>query len=135
MLKRSCIAPSTRPTRPAAFGRLCVETSLKGAQALVDAPAAFGRLCVETAMMTKVSALICPAAFGRLCVETNYKIIGQIPYLCQPPSGGCVLKLRLAVRIIGIGLPAAFGRLCVETLNALPFLLNSLSSRLRAAVC
>ena len=33
----------------------------------------------------------------------------------QPPSGGCVLKLGLA---LGGGLvvhPAAFGRLCVET--------------------
>ena len=36
--------------------------------------------------------------------------------LAQPPSGGCVLKLRLNA---GNGLncePAAFGRLCVETL-------------------
>ena len=55
---------------PAAFGRLCVETSPSRPAAAAQAPAAFGRLCVETkAPMTKVG-ITAPAAFGRLCVET-----------------------------------------------------------------
>ena len=34
-------------------------------------PAAFGRLCVETMTIRKSVAAVCPAAFGRLCVETQ----------------------------------------------------------------
>ena len=34
-------------------------------------PAAFGRLCVETKCMTQLEVLGIPAAFGRLCVETS----------------------------------------------------------------
>ena len=38
------------------------------------------------------------------------------PYLCaQPPSGGCVLKLRYCQQRPPLRLPAAFRRLCVET--------------------
>ena len=33
----------------------------------------------------------------------------------QPPSGGCVLKLRCALRLPPLTHPAAFRRLCVET--------------------
>ena len=33
----------------------------------------------------------------------------------QPPSGGCVLKQRMAVKSSQNVGPAAFGRLCVET--------------------
>ena len=33
----------------------------------------------------------------------------------QPPSGGCVLKLRIRAMVLGLVTPAAFGRLCVET--------------------
>ena len=34
--------------RPAAFGRLCVETAAPSWLAVAGSPAAFGRLCVET---------------------------------------------------------------------------------------
>ena len=34
--------------------------------------------------------------------------------MCQPPSGGCVLKLQIGIAGTWV-LPAAFGRLCVET--------------------
>ena len=56
-------------------------------------PAAFGRLCVETTVfvMGMLSALI-PAAFGRLCVETRRKLSITMAQKPQPPSGGCVLK-------------------------------------------
>ena len=56
-----------------------------------------------------------PAAFGRLCVETR-SIPGKASTaVCQPPSGGCVLKLRLPSHCRMAARPAAFGRLCVET--------------------
>ena len=76
----------------AAFGRLCVETSLNTAATLKDAAAAFGRLCVETA--TGVVALFATgaAAFGRLCVETTAVFAEVTAANSQPPSGGCVLK-------------------------------------------
>ena len=41
-----------------------------GARLLREAPAAFGRLCVETSCKAKSWKTACPAAFGRLCVET-----------------------------------------------------------------
>ena len=55
-----------------------------------------------------------PAAFGRLCVETNL-LTAVVRMLCQPPSGGCVLKQSPIVEVETGGSPAAFGRLCVET--------------------
>ena len=36
-------------------------------------PAAFGRLCVETSKMYPHVEELTPAAFGRLCVETMYR--------------------------------------------------------------
>ena len=36
-------------------------------------------------------------------------------FLVQPPSGGCVLKLKTSKRGLGVTYAAAFGRLCVET--------------------
>ena len=35
-----------------------------------------------------------PAAFGRLCVETVATRYNMAWMLSQPPSGGCVLKLK-----------------------------------------
>ena len=57
-------------SEPAAFGRLCVETSLKRKIASIRNPAAFGRLCVETRCDKPYFWRRDPAAFGRLCVET-----------------------------------------------------------------
>ena len=60
-----------------------------------------------------------PAAFGRLCVETVLlRLAGVARVFHQPPSGGCVLKLRQRrIKVNRLG-PAAFGRLCVETFAA-----------------
>ena len=78
-------------------------------------PAAFGRLCVETAELKyKYNHGELPAAFGRLCVETKHPRDGDLPQT-QPPSGGCVLKLQGIFGDDAETLPAAFGRLCVET--------------------
>ena len=79
-------------------------------------PAAFGRLCVETAIGPMAHQGRSPAAFGRLCVETfKYRVKNKSKN--QPPSGGCVLKLRVDGVDVLAQMPAAFGRLCVETLN------------------
>ena len=101
-------------------------------------PAAFRRLCVETTKLF-IPILICkvPAAFRRLCVETitafrrHYYGISQPPSGgcvlkqsakadgleagCQPPSGGCVLKPGESQSTPTVPNPAAFRRLCVET--------------------
>ena len=37
----------------------------------MTAPAAFGRLCVETSAAMFADMAMAPAAFGRLCVETQ----------------------------------------------------------------
>ena len=58
-------------------------------------PAAFRRLCVETSIPIRLAILAFPAAFRRLCVETNRKRQWKCTGWSQPPSGGCVLKLRL----------------------------------------
>ena len=55
---------------PAAFRRLCVETTKYYLVKLIAIPAAFRRLCVETPYMTKGGKMEDPAAFRRLCVET-----------------------------------------------------------------
>ena len=59
---------------------------------LVAVPAAFGRLCVETSAALSAYSRSLPAAFGRLCVETPVPL-RPFRIARQPPSGGCVLKL------------------------------------------
>ena len=56
--------------------------------------AAFGRLCVETNQSENPLTKAIAAAFGRLCVETNGDTEELWKFSEQPPSGGCVLKLR-----------------------------------------
>ena len=56
-------------------------------------PAAFGRLCVETYLCFLAMVSMISAAFGRLCVETC-RVSSDCGLSGQPPSGGCVLKLR-----------------------------------------
>ena len=99
--------------KPAAFGRLCVETIClmviigqkfqppsggcvlkpvgRNTLGRSSSAAAFGRLCVETALSASARALVSAAAFGRLCVETLSKRTTKRK-CSQPPSGGCVLK-------------------------------------------
>ena len=79
------------------------------------APAAFRRLCVETSSQGTVIKEIGPAAFRRLCVETLRHKRTAKPCR-QPPSGGCVLKPGNRSTADFKNNPAAFRRLCVETL-------------------
>jgi len=143
--------------QPAAFGRLCVETTTLTNKRSRPGPAAFGRLCVETQSeavggQTNYSQppsggcvlklcihhaceyLAQPAAFGRLCVETGKCFFNPFP-AAQPPSGGCVLKHHKPNAARSPARPAAFGRLCVETARRLSWLPRRCASRLRAAVC
>ena len=77
-------------------------------------PAAFRRLCVETTKFCIFWIVQSPAAFRRLCVETITASQGGAATI-QPPLGGCVLKLLSAVDFLTTEYPAAFRRLCVET--------------------
>ena len=54
VLKQSDIIAMNINDDPAAFGRLCVETTYNLPDARGEFPAAFGRLCVETVPMTKL---------------------------------------------------------------------------------
>ena len=78
-------------------------------------PAAFGRLCVETCTKPNRKRPMLPAAFGRLCVETEAVLAELRSFAFQPPSGGCVLKPFQPFVHVFPAMPAAFGRLCVET--------------------
>ena len=61
---------------PAAFRRLCVETSVtEDVTQPTGYPAAFRRLCVETTLNIFEKMLTRPAAFRRLCVETQEKLL------------------------------------------------------------
>ena len=136
-MKQIVINPCRLFSKPAAFGRLCVETSVwtqnmtmvfqppSGGCVLKlrlpesvrgsGGPAAFGRLCVETKRRAYPRWYGVPAAFGRLCVET-WCMVGGNSFRClQPPSGGCVLKPQGFDSGRNHMKPAAFGRLCVET--------------------
>ena len=138
MLKLSIMVQAPLLVRPAAFGRLCVETadvvgsefelcqppsggcvlkrSLTVDMSGLCQPAAFGRLCVETVMRRCEFKGVTPAAFGRLCVET--RVAAGVRYaFTQPPSGGCVLKPFGGAACFFRLSPAAFGRLCVETIK------------------
>ena len=107
-------------SRPAAFGRLCVETNslIRASQnstqppsggcvlkqrnranrASGNQPAAFGRLCVETWVVkqTKITPPLQPPSGG--CVLKPARSQSRICCKSQPPSGGCVLKLKMETR-------------------------------------
>ena len=102
-------------------------------------PAAFRRLCVETTVTTMICRCLCtqppsggcvlkPAYYTASAPDRRQPPSGGCvlkPMLCryltgfrhQPPSGGCVLKQTNAERAHCRGKPAAFRRLCVETLD------------------
>ena len=93
-----CVLKLSSPTYrifnaiPAAFRRLCVETSPGGNASNPTGPAAFRRLCVETSGSPPGTLAETPAAFRRLCVETADPNHARPDHRPQPPSGGCVLK-------------------------------------------
>ena len=99
--------------RPAAFRRLCVETSITRCNASNFGQPPSGGCVLKQRQFTQRYLESIPAAFRRLCVETlEHSLAKQSTE--QPPSGGCVLK---PVRLLWFGevSTAAFRRLCVET--------------------
>ena len=70
MLKQQVGGPPVGVWRPAAFRRLCVETTVWQVCLRPNSPAAFRRLCVETSSVALSPEALTPAAFRRLCVET-----------------------------------------------------------------
>ena len=77
---------------PAAFGRLCVETTVVNLSVMDDYGQPPSGGCVLKQYVDLYTPVeIIPAAFGRLCVETCHAR-WQIGCMAQPPSGGCVLK-------------------------------------------
>ena len=69
------------------------------------------------------------------CVLKHRNRLLFIPRIHQPPSGGCVLKQGNGHLDCCLQIPAAFRRLCVETIGAFKTLAGIVSSRLQAAVC
>ena len=63
---------------PAAFRRLCVETSASAFAFAFSSPAAFRRLCVETMISGGSGVVLAPAAFRRLCVETSMLAVRRL---------------------------------------------------------
>ena len=96
--------------------------------------AAFGRLCVETTLPTFTRCVTCQPPSGGCVLKP---VIWPPPLLTvgQPPSGGCVLKPPIFMNTPLIPKTAAFGRLCVETQPSEATLQPLPLSRLRAAVC
>ena len=71
MLKLSILFISIPPPKPAAFGRLCVETFICTAPAMIwltQPPS--GGCVLKPFFKISVVSPVGPAAFGRLCVET-----------------------------------------------------------------
>ena len=96
-------------------------------------PAAFGRLCVETYAIRSFESFFSQPPSGGCVLKPA---LHKRPFLelLQPPSGGCVLKLLRHPQNLGIAVSAAFGRLCVETVVT-SVKAGDPDSRLRAAVC
>ena len=77
-------------------------------------PAAFRRLCVETSTSTKPMPFLAQPPLGG-CVLKPVLLGCRYRRLPQPPLGGCVLKLmQMGIQYCAVS-PAAFRRLCVET--------------------
>ena len=114
MLKQSSHNAFIDVLKPAAFGRLCVETFISLCRGNDSIPAAFGRLCVETSKLNRlIKGRVQPPSGGCVLKPDDSTVDGKV--VRQPPSGGCVLKHRVQQKDGRNLLPAAFGRLCVET--------------------
>ena len=117
MLKHSFTHPKITFALPAAFRRLCVETSRKFTRNGGGTPAAFRRLCVETENPCRAQGAIYQPPSGGCVLKHVGARQTNAPEPDQPPSGGCVLKLRRLKIRQSRNKPAAFRRLCVETVE------------------
>ena len=85
----------------ATFGWLCVETVPSEHIVVTSVAATFGWLCVETRLIPLHLIADGAATFGWLCVETWKALRVGTHKAKQPPSGGCVLKQKVTIRING----------------------------------
>ena len=81
----------------------------------LSAPAAFRRLCVETSMTMLSNPIISNQPPSGGCVLKLSGVYQFHQQYHQPPSGGCVLKHQDRNLSVCSTSPAAFRRLCVET--------------------
>ena len=106
--------PTNQTTRPAAFGRLCVETNLPNITKFsVSQPPSGGCVLKHPLWLQTANGGAQPPSGGcvlKQFVQPVFKLLKA-----QPPSGGCVLKLTMGGQPQQNLMPAAFGRLCVET--------------------
>ena len=100
---------------PAAFRRLCVETSVSMQLLLFrqGQPPSGGCVLKLSHSRLSVSVNAQPPSGGCVLKPSGFR--SGIPSGSQPPSGGCVLKQQAAAFVTVAALPAAFRRLCVET--------------------
>ena len=78
-------------------GGCVLKLSFSQAVALVVLPAAFGRLCVETTSMLKSKTPTANQPPSGGCVLKHQFTFPPTFVRAQPPSGGCVLKQPLAL--------------------------------------
>ena len=107
------VPPNRGGTQPPSGGCVLKQPQPFRAAALGE-PAAFRRLCVETSPSScRVASLFQPPSSG--CVLKQGLCNQCRQQYAQPPSGGCVLKQSDTVPARQTACPAAFGQLCVET--------------------
>ena len=114
VLKHPIAEAMRAAAKPAAFGRLCVEThSRYGVTPKTYQPPSGGCVLKQDFGFPVPPAIVQPPSGG--CVLKRVFPSTLNPHAHQPPSGGCVLKRRLPSTLCPSEGPAAFGRLCVET--------------------
>ena len=128
--------------QPAAFRRLCVETTLpcKSACGCLAQPPSGGcvlkrkrvpEFCIFTNQPPSGGCVL-KLGLSMMCLITYFQPPSggcvlkpaartrSWPCCPQPPSGGCVLKQNAAALGQQLQMPAAFRRLCVETVTSSP---------------
>ena len=114
VLKHDKITPLNIDAHPAAFRRLCVETSSAGVSgSSVAQPPLGGCVLKLTCFVVRPCVAFQPPLGG--CVLKLALQLALFQLLSQPPLGGCVLKQQIKNKGARLLLPAAFRRLCVET--------------------
>ena len=101
MLKRPFTAGGCAPRKPAAFGRLCVETLHVQRRCRLQFQPPSGGCVLKHIHIRAAERHFDPAAFGRLCVETLAVLAYTAMRKSQPPSGGCVLKPAIVYQQTG----------------------------------
>ena len=134
---------TSEPSRQPPSGGCVLKQADKRSAGLFAAPAAFRRLCVETTPSIPNPYLSQNQPPSGGCVLKQGKFADESQQMSQPPSGGCVLKhawahpsvlerrqppsggcvlKRSSNRLsVSSSSPAAFRRLCVETKGIFEF--------------